>query len=336
MSKVTIKDIAQMAQTSKTTVSFYLNGKFDKMSEETRSKIGAVIKEAKYTPSMLARGLTSKKLNLIGVIVADITNPFSSTIVKGIDYIARKEDYQIIVGSSNLDYKYEKNYVDKMLAMGVDGFIVQPTIKFNALISKIKDEGKQIVFIDSVSDDFVGKWVKTNNYGITVEAVNQLIDKGYENFTLITEDPNLLNVRLERREGFVDTLSKGNIPYSVEILDNDVSSEQLEEVISKSIKKDKKNLIFAINGKVLQKIYDVVKSKGLDIPNQVGIIGFDNWEWTHYATPSVTTIDQPTFDEGKYAAKILIDSIEHKESKIESKTFKCNIEWKDSTNISKI
>lgn len=335
MSKVTIKDIAQMAQTSKTTVSFYLNGKFEKMSAETRIRIEEIIKETKYTPSMLARGLTSKKLNLIGVIVADITNPFSSTIVKGIDHIARKEDYQIIVGSSNLDHKYESNYVDKMLAMGVDGFIVQPTIEFNELVSKIKSNGKEIVFIDSISDDFTGKWVKTNNYEITVEAVNKLIEKGYEKFTLITENPEILNVRLERIEGFKETLNNKNISYSVEIVDKDASTEVIEEVINKSIEADKKNLFFAINGKVLQKIYNVVKGNGFDIPNEVGIIGFDNWEWTHYATPSVTTIDQPTFEEGKYAAEILIDSIENKNSKMESKAFKCSIEWKDSTDTSK-
>ncbi|MEG2291045.1 MAG: LacI family DNA-binding transcriptional regulator [Clostridium sp.] len=335
MSKVTIKDIAQMAQTSKTTVSFYLNGKFEKMSSDTRSRIAEVIKETKYTPSMLARGLTSKKLNLIGVIVADITNPFSSTIVKGIDHIARKYDYQIIVGSSNLDHKYESNYVDKMLAMGVDGFIVQPTIEFNELVSKIKGNGKELVFIDSISNEFTGKWVKTNNYEITVEAVKKLIDKGYEKFTLITENPDILNVRLERIEGFKDILNKENISYSVEIVDNDAPNEVIEEVINSRMEKGKKNLFFAINGKVLQKIYNVVKGNRLDIPNQVGIIGFDNWEWTHYATPSVSTIDQPTFEEGKYAAEILIDSIENKGSEIESKAFKCTIEWKDSTNTSK-
>lgn len=334
MSKITIKDIAQMAQTSKTTVSFYLNGKFEKMSAETRIRIAKVIKETKYTPSMLARGLTSKKLNLIGVIVADITNPFSSTIVKGIDYIARKEDYQIIVGSSNLDYKYESSYVDKMLGMGVDGFIVQPTIEFNELVSKIKGSGKEIVFIDSISDEFIGKWVKTNNYEITVEAVNKLIEKGYEKFTLITENPDILSVRQERIEGFKDALNSKNIAYSVEIVDKDVSTEVIETIINKSIEKDKKNLFFAINGKVLQKIYNVVKGNGFNIPDEVGIIGFDNWEWTHYATPSVTTIDQPTFEEGKYAAEILIASID-KESEMESREFKCSIEWKDSTDTSK-
>ena len=127
MKKVTIKDIADMAGTSKTTVSFYLNGKYEKMSAETKVKIEKVIKETNYSPSIVARSLTSKKMNLIGVIVADISNPFSSTIVKGIDKVARKEDYQIIVGSSNYDFYYEEKYINRMLDMGVDGFIVHYT-----------------------------------------------------------------------------------------------------------------------------------------------------------------------------------------------------------------
>ena len=86
--------------------------------------------ETNYSPNIMARSLKSKKSSLIGVIVADITNPFSNNIVKGIDDIARKKDYQILVGSSNLDIKNEEKYIKSMNDMGVDGFIVQPTVEF--------------------------------------------------------------------------------------------------------------------------------------------------------------------------------------------------------------
>ena len=83
--KVTIKDIAEMAGTSKTTVSFYLNGKTEKMSEDTKAKIAAVIKKTNYRPSIVARSLNSKNSKLIGVLIGDITNTFSNQIVKGIE-----------------------------------------------------------------------------------------------------------------------------------------------------------------------------------------------------------------------------------------------------------
>ena len=104
--KVTIKDIAEMAGTSKTTVSFYLNGKTEKMSEDTKAKIAAVIKKTNYRPSIVARSLNSKNSKLIGVLIGDITNTFSNQIVKGIESAASKDGYQIIVGNS--DYKHER------------------------------------------------------------------------------------------------------------------------------------------------------------------------------------------------------------------------------------
>ena len=335
MKKVTIKDIADMAGTSKTTVSFYLNGKFEKMSAETKAKIEEVIKETNYSPSIVARSLTSKKMNLIGVVVADICNPFSSTIVKGIDKVARKEDYQIIVGSSNFDFEYEEEYINRMLDMGADGFIVQATAKFSKLIDKIKARGKKLVLLDSVDEEFKGNFVKTNNYHITSEAVRNLAERGYNNFTLITEDPNLLMARLERKNGFIDTLEKLNIDYKVEVIDNNIESDDIEKAVRKNLDLNKKNLIFAINGKVLQRTYDYIKTQEFDIPNDVGLIGFDDWEWTRYATPTISTISQPTYEEGKYAARILIDMIEECKEDSKSLIFPCNINWNESTNLKK-
>lgn len=218
--KVTINDIATQAGTSKTTVSFYLNGKFDKMSPDTRRRIEQVINETKYSPSIMARSLKSKKSNLIGVVVADITNPFSNIIVKGIDDIAIKEGYQILVGSSNFEYTNEKKYIDRMLDMGVDGFIIQPTLKFNKLINKIQDRGKKLVFLDSVIKDFKGRWVKTNNYDITSEATKTLFNEGYEEFIFVTEDPELLMARMERKNGFEDSLKAVGAKYSIIVVDN--------------------------------------------------------------------------------------------------------------------
>ena len=106
--KITIRDIAERAGTSKTTVSFFLNGKTDKMSEETQARIAQVIKETNYRPSIAARSLNAKETRLIGVIIGDITNTFANQIVKGIDDFARDNRYQLIVGNSNYNFENEK------------------------------------------------------------------------------------------------------------------------------------------------------------------------------------------------------------------------------------
>lgn len=331
--KLTIKDIALKANTSKTTVSFYLNEKFDKMSYDTRKRIEKVIEETNYTPNIMAQSLKSKKSRLIGVIAADITNPFSNNIVKGIDDIARKEDYQIIFGNSNFEYINEKKYIERMLDMGVDGFIVQPTMQFDKLVAAIEKASKKIVCVDRVSPKFKGKYVKTNNYDITFKAITQLYNRGYEEFIFISEDLDTSITRIERKNGFIDAIQSIGANSNIIKVESQTSYIELSKELMKYINISKKVAIFAAHDKILQKVFRASKYIGWDIPNQVGIIGFDNWNWTIYASPSVTTIDQPTYQEGKHATKLLIDMIENRDSVLDSAVFDCNIAWKESTNL---
>lgn len=330
--RATIKDIASLAGTSKTTVSFYLNGKFDKMSHETKMKIEKVINDTGYSPSIAARSLTSKRSNLIGVIVGDLANPFSANIVKGIDCICRKEDFQMIVGSSGFSHKNELDYINRMVDMGVDGFIIQPTVNFADIIPLIEKSNKKIVLLDSVNEGFKGKWVKTDNYNVTKEAINELIDKGFKKIILITEDPSLLLARFERKKGFEAACVRRNINYIIKIIDDSTENKDLFNSIRDNIDLDNKTAIFCNNGKALKKAFDSIKEFDKDLFKKVGIIGYDNWDWTSYANPAVSCIEQPTYEEGEYAAKLLIDQI-NGENTMESKIFTSKIKWSESTEI---
>lgn len=148
--KVTINDIADLAKTSKTTVSFYLNGRFDKMSQETKSRIKEAIEATNYKPSIAARSLNAKATKLIGVVIGDITNSFSNQIVKGIESKAQEFGYQIIIGNSNYDPSREDELIEKMLNLGVDGFIIQPTSNFRKY-SRIIEVKKSAWFSLTVS-----------------------------------------------------------------------------------------------------------------------------------------------------------------------------------------
>ncbi|MGL5415475.1 MAG: LacI family DNA-binding transcriptional regulator [Clostridium sp.] len=330
--RLTIKDIAEMANISKTTVSFYLNEKFEKMSEETRLRIKKVIEETNYSPSITARCLTSKKSNLIGVIVGDVGNPFSANIVKGIDSICRDNNFQIIVGSSGFKYENEVNYVNKMIDMGVDGFIMQTTVDFVNMTAYIQDMGKKIVLLDSVTDSFNGKWVKTDNFNDTRKATKELIKKGFEKLVLITEDPSLLMARIERKKGFEEACIEEKKEYEVKIIDKKIENKEMMDLVNKSISESEKSAIFCSNGFVLKKVFDSIKEYNSELFKKIGLIGYDNWDWTEYATPAVTNIEQPTYEEGRYAAELLIDELSGEKNK-KAKIFKSKVNWNESTNI---
>ena len=160
--KVTINDIARIADVSKATVSFYLNGKHEKMSDKTYERIKKVIEETGYQPSVAARTLNAKSAHLFGVIIGNITKPFANRIVKGIEDYANENDYMTIVASSEFKPEREKSYIKSMLALGVDGFLIQPTVNFVDLYKEI-DIDKPIVFFDSAPAGDDQMYVKTDN-----------------------------------------------------------------------------------------------------------------------------------------------------------------------------
>lgn len=329
--KITISDIAEMSKTSKTTVSFYLNGKTKKMSAETQERIKKAIEETNYRPSLAARSLNSKKLKLIGVIIGDITNTFANQIVKGIDAIAQESGYRLMVTNSNYDPKVEQDAVEHMLAMGVDGIIVQPTTEFDKIMGKIKASKKPIVFIDSQLRSTQGYWVKTNNYEAVLEATEIMIEKGYEDFIIITAEPGVLSTRMERYKGFEDGVTLHDKKMTRMTVDGHTSSVQIAEFLAENIDKSKKTLVFVPNCWALPKVFIALKPLRTKIPYQIGLIGIDNLEWTELASPTVTTIVQPSYKEGQQAMKILIDTIEGSYKEAPNQILKCRINEQDST-----
>ncbi|PZO95251.1 MAG: transcriptional regulator [Streptococcus pyogenes] len=329
--KVTISDIAHLSQTSKTTVSFYLNHKYEKMSEETRRRIENVIKETGYKPSTLARSLNSKNTHLIGVLIGDITNTFSNQIVKGIETLTKEKNYQVIIGNSNYDSKNEDHYIENMLNLGVDGFIIQPTSNFRKYSRIIEEKEKHMVFFDSQLYEHRTNWVKTNNYDAVYDMIQSSIDKGYTDFVMITADPSLLSTRIERASGFIDALEEQNYTYEKLIIDQEQTQmEEIETFLDQHINRSHNTLVFVPNCWALHMVFTAMKKLQLAMP-QTGLVGFDNIEWTNFSSPTVTTIVQPAYEEGKEAAEILINEIEGALHEEKQKIFDCKIEWKEST-----
>ncbi|GAB6740266.1 LacI family DNA-binding transcriptional regulator [Streptococcus uberis] len=329
--KVTISDIAQLSQTSKTTVSFYLNHKYEKMSEETRNRIAAVIDETGYKPSTLARSMNSKKTNLIGVLIGDITNTFANQIVKGIETVTKEKGYQVIIGNSNYESQNEDHYIENMLNLGVDGFIIQPTSNFRKYSRIIKEKEKHMVFFDSQLYEHRTNWVKTNNYDAVYDMIQGAIDRGYSDFVMITADPSLLSTRIERASGFIDALSDKGYDYKKLIIEqNENQIDKIEEFLDKAVNRNKNTLVFVPNCWALHMVFSAMKNLNFNMPN-IGLVGFDNLEWTNFSSPTITTIVQPAFQEGVEAAEILINEIEGATHDEKQKTFDCEIEWKEST-----
>lgn len=327
--KMTIQEIAEEAGVSKTTVSFFLNGKREKMAVKTWDRIASVIDKYDYRPSTTARLMTAKHSFLLGVIIGDITHHFSNRLVKGIAQVCREGGYQILIGTSEYDEKAESNHIDRMIDMAVDGVILQPCGNPKNSIEKLKKAGIPVVFIDSKPKD-MPFWVVTNNYESTFDAISSCIENNYKQVIMFSATPNILTSRKERYNGCLDALHKKGIPYYVQIIDENTSESEIYETVERNYKKDK-TLIFVPNCWLLPKVFKALKPLYDKMPLEIGLLGFDNEDWADLCVPTVSTIVQPAYQEGATAAALLIGYIKSQNDKTTMSTLDCDVVWRGST-----
>lgn len=328
--KMTIKEVAALAKTSKTTVSFYLNKRFESMSEETKERIEKVIKEYNYIPNVSARALSIRKSNLIGVLVWDITHPISSKLVKEMEVIANERGYQIIIGSSNNDATTERTFVEKLIQLGVDGFIIQPTLLFHPLSKVIENSGKKLVLVDNCLNVENTPSVRANNEQSVYSCLKDVLTKNYyDSFVIVHEDVKNSSASAERLKGFDAILQENSIPYQYVIIDKSKCEEEITSTMIKTIRLDKKTFIFVANSWLLPKVCSALHQYKSLIPNTLGILGYDNIEWTKFVSPKISTIVQPVRQVGKLAAVKVIDLIENIEV-IHTDSIDCSVEWEES------
>ncbi|MCR3759628.1 LacI family transcriptional regulator [Clostridium felsineum] len=312
--KVIIDDVAKLAGVSKATISRYLNGKFEYMSEKTKDRIKEAIKELNYRPNNIARSLKSNKSRLIGVVIADLTNPFSSIIIKGIGDECKARGYNMVIANSDNDAKEEAEYIKSLLDQRVEGIIVNSTGHNEELIVSMKERGIPISMLDRTFCEDKIDSVKSNNYEITVETINYLIDAGFNSLCFFTERLNNVKPRIERERAFLDVCSKRlkKENYNISVIDHNEGGN-IEVNIYKFLNNySGKKAIFAVNGVVLLNTLSAINKLNINVPKDLGVCGYDNWGWASLIPPGITTISQPSYEMGFEAAKILIDRIEEK------------------------
>lgn len=327
--KMTIQEVADEAQVSKTTVSFFLNGKREKMSASTWNRIAAVVEKYDYRPSTTARLMTAKHSCLLGVLVGDITHHFSNRLVKGIAQVCRTGGYQILIGTSDYDEDAERLHIDRMIDMHVDGLILQPNGNPQESIEKLKRAGIPVVCIDS-NPEGLPLWVVTNNYQATFDAISSCVDQGYEQVIMFSATPHVLTSRQERYQGCLDALAQKNIPCHVHIIDTQTPTEDILAAVN-AHDLTPRTLIFVPNCWLLPNVFTALKPLHSLVPHKLGILGFDNDDWADLTVPTVSTIVQPAFQEGATAAALLIDHIRGRFDTPPKTTLSCETVWRGST-----
>lgn len=316
-SQVTIKDLARELGISPSTVSRALKDHPD-ISPDTKKAVKELAQKLNYQPNIIALSLRQSKTNTIGVIIPEITHFFFSTVISGIEDIAYDKGYNVIISQSNESYDREVSDLRALFNSRVDGLLIsvsRETTNFDHFTS-VFERGMPMVFFDRVADKLDTSRIIVDDADGAYQATNHLIEQGCKNIAHIGGPDNLL-ITKKRADGYIKALGDHNaivdpgfIKYS-----NLGGIEESKEITSKWLKSKKKpDGIFCSNDLAAVGALQAARELNVKIPDELAIIGFSNWQITAMTDPPLSTVDQPGYDMGRQAAKLLIKEIESGEN----------------------
>lgn len=315
-SKATIREIAKKAGVSITTISRYLNGKYEYMSESTRLRIHRVIQEQDYRPDRIARSMKSKERKVIGCIIDDITNPIASIYVKAVTDIAAANQYSVLIANTDDDAEREIEAINHLLDNRVDGFAIVPTGKNSPYIVELFEQGLPIVLIDrGLLENGRIDTVCTAGFQATYDCMQMLWDQGFRKVGFFTPCMQYVTSRYFRYQGFCRAMedifhcAPDDYLFTVEKADVASCTEKLQEFLEKT--KGENAAIFACNGVLMLSMLQTMQGMGIRLKS-LGVCGFDDWGWAGLIGGGITTIVQESREVGIRATELLLERIREK------------------------
>ena len=323
---ITIQDIAQRAGISKATVSRFLNGKYEYMSEATRQRIEQIILETNYRPNKVASSLKTSKTDLISLVLSNPATNLTPFIVGSIcDYCAF-HGQKLIVVTTHGDTDLEQQQIRSLLDRQVDGIIVA-TGSNHDFYCRLHEDGYPIVLVDRVPPNSILDWVAINHYEATATVIDHLISQGYERIVLVrlSDQSDITSSTIQIREKSVEDTCLfrfGNSSHCEKILidqdavwGNDNSDSQIMECLKHYHAEGPRcpTAIFATNGVLLGRLICGFFQLGMQISPSFTLAGYDAWNFGNFLGSQICTIDQPLQRMGTLASELLIDRIRQKE-----------------------
>lgn len=331
--KITLKEIAAIAGVSTTTVSKILNKKDQKLSEATRQRVLKIADEYNYIPNSLARSMVTKRTRTLGLIVPDITNPFFPEIARGVEDKANEEGYNIIFCNTDDDLEKEERNISMLIEKMVDGIIILPSSKRTTDFNSLKNISMPIVLVDrDVDIKNVQAKVLVDNYDGSYSAVKYLLDKGYRKIAFIT-GPLTSVTALQRLKGYKHALDEYNVKFDESyILEGSFRRSWGRDAVKRLIEEKKSfDAVFCGNDLIAISTMKTIKEYGYKVPEQIGVLGYDDIYISEMVEPPLSTVRQPKYLMGYKAAQITINAIEKKSTKGEIALLKTELIVREST-----
>jgi len=302
--------VARKAGVSTATVSRVLRD-FPGVRDKTRKKVLKAVSELNYEINAVARNLRQKKTNSIGIIVGNVLSQFYSVIAKSVEDTANKFGYHTILCNGDENPEKELNYLKVLKSNRVDGIILTPTGKNSEYVQHMINSRTKVVLLDRLIEGVDCDAVLVDNANGAYKAVKHLIDQGYRKIGIVNGYLDR-TTGAERLKGYLQAIEEAGIAKDDSLIKIGNFKEESGKKLTKELleQSNRPEAIFTTNIDMSMGALIAIKETGLTIPDDIGIVCFDDSDWAFILEPSITVIRQPVYQLGSTAAELLIKKIE--------------------------
>lgn len=334
--KLTLKQIARELDVSVSTVSKALRDSIE-ISEDTRQKIKAFAKLYNYKPNNIALSLKNRKTRTIGLVLPEIVHDFFATVIGGIEQVANRRGYNVIICLSNNSFDREVMNMEMLANGSTDGFILsvaketQQKEDYHHLQEAI-NQGMPVVLVDRVVDDIICDKVIIDDTEGAKMAVQHLIDTRCCKIAILST-VDYVSVGKLRTQGYLEALEENGMPIDKEMILKIEDIDNSDAEISQFLKDREVDGIFAVNEQFSTSAIKALKNQGKSVPDDVSVISFSDGELSKRFIPSLTTVNQHGAQMGAKAAELLINRLEKQidDEKYYTEVVKTSLVERDST-----
>ena len=332
--KITLKDIANSLGVTPSTVSRALQNN-PRISEDVRSKVLKIANELGYFESKFPVSAISSKINAIGVIVPKITYHLYAMAISGMEKMAENHNMHIVICQSDESYEREKDLVDELIKMGVSGLIVSLASKTKDFdhFFKLQKRNIPLVLFNRQCDEVSCDKVVIDNFKASYDATEHLIATGCENIAYIG-GPKALQISNTRLLGYTKALIDANVTVDDKLIEycNFTKESNLSAARKLLYAPIPPDAILAFSDQIAVAAMVAAKERGLRIPEDLAVVGFNNEPVNELLEPSLTSIDQPAFKMGYESVKLIFERIQDESKGITQTVLKSDLIIRNSTN----
>ena len=313
--RATIADVAAAAGVSKATVSRFLNHRERLLSPDIATRVETAIAALGFSPNPMAQALSRGRSRLIGLIVADITNPYSVAVLRGAEKACQDAGYLVILFNLGNEFSRGREAIEALAGYKVDGFILNTLGRGAGVVDAVARHGKPAVLVDRRHDGMEADFVSLDNAGAMALACEHLLASGWQEFLYVTEPQHDVSTRHERAAAFGDCMAAHvTDAVSGQVFESEEGANDALDAALRALRHraapGRRPAVIAGNAVVTLRVAAAMSRLGWHFGEELGFVGFDDTEWAPLVGPGLSTIAQPTDAIGRAAATCLIERLQ--------------------------